>query len=617
MTILIANIGKSDLAVKPKKINCYLPIGFDRKEPNESLQGLSPTEKKLWESRERYIAKLLCKELGVTVLEREQRNGISYEFNFRELTKKILDAYLTDPSEWENRLRPGRIGGVLLEAKNKYKVKDVYVFVTDQNPPQPGDSIYLFEILDRWTKRKNWDLTLHRILLDPTKRANDQDLMLDEYYRFFRKLSVSEEILVSIKGGTPQMTTAIKVQTFSASVRQHLFLDPLLDIKKLLDGEYSSCQPASYWQYRRSQKYQTVQLLLNRWDFDGASQVLQDWQKTVEHLIGVGVVGTNTSEKSENANISQHKAVIESANAALKMAVGYLNLDRTYAETQASSVGGLADLMKSYNHQMNLYTQCCLFWQVDRIADFLTRMGSFYEETLHELIRSLGREQYFDRQRYPDDWYLDTKKLLSQNHSLAQEFYRLEGLLNFSALASQIDYQNCLENGIWQTPIKASKKKPGFLFKLPGRLTKRNFVAALVYHNNAPGNEKFLACQEMIKNMQALDYWCAKRNQLIHGAKGVSKLRMQEALKEDRQLVKNKQMKNEDIKNTVPHACDANQILTQMARIAGSTLTLMGTTQPPSAMYPDTADYLDPNQEPYYLYSDIRQWVIDTLDSDV
>lgn len=594
--ILIANIGKSDLAVKPKKINCFLPIGFDRHEPNENLAGLSPTEKKLWEKRDRYIAKLFCKELGVDVSEKKYGNNINYEFNFCELTGKILEAYKTNRAEWEKRLCPGRIGGVLLEAKKKYGVKDVYIFVTNQDPRQPGDSIHLFEILELWVKQENWGLNLHPIYLDAKKRANDQDLMLDEYYKFFRTLPPDAEILVSIKGGTNQMTTALKVQTFAASVRQHLFLDPILVIKTLLSGNYSSCKPASYWQYRCSHKYQTVQLLLKRWDFDGASQVLLDWQETVDHLMDSGVV---------EGDISKHEQAISRANAALKMAVGYLNLDQTYAQSQAtSSLGKLADLTTSYNHLLNLYTQCCLFWQVDRMADFLTRMGSFYEETLHELIRALGGIQYFDRQNYPDNWCLKTGYLLINNTNLAREFYQLESQLDYSKLCDGIRRNNCLTNGEWVRGFGG--------FKLPGRLTKRNFVEALFRADNRNTN----IGQTTLAAMQALDYWFAKRNQLIHGAKGVSKLRMQEALEKDKQLAQAGKMDNDDIKNTIPRACDANQILTQMLHITRSTLTLMGSTLPASATNSNSADdYLHPDKEPYYIYSDIRQWVIETLNS--
>jgi hypothetical protein len=605
MTILIANIGKSDLAVKPQGTNYYLPIGFDRDEPNEDITGLDTYEKDLWENRGRYVAELICTELDVKYQQKQRGNNIIYDFDVLELTGKIWDAYKPNPTNWEDRICLGRIGGVLWEAKQKYGVNDVYIFVTNQLPPQSGDSIHLFEILNKWIKRKNWGLTLHPVYLASDKKANDQDLMLDEYYKFFRTLPVSEEILVSIKGGTPQMLTALKVQTFAATVRQHLFLEPQLVIKKLLTGEYSSCKAASYWQYRRSQKYQTVQLLLNRWDFNGASEVLSDWQDTVDHLIKVGVVAKEISQESEEADISQHKTVINSANNALKMAVGYLNLDQAYAENQAvPSLGNLADLKKSYNHLLNLYTQCCLFDKLDRMADFLTRMGSFYEETLHELIRHLGIK-YFDRNTYPDDWLLKTGFLLQDNNNLAQAFYQLECQLDYSKLCDKIQRNNCLASGVWVRSAGG--------FKLPGRLTKRNFVEALLQldnHNQTLG-------QTILTAMKTLDYWFAKRNQLIHGAKGVSKLRMQEALEEDKRLKKAGQMDNNDISNTVDDACDANQILTQMANIARSTLTLMGTTQPPSVTESNPADYLHPEKEPYYIYSDIRKWVIDTLNQDV
>ncbi len=88
MTILIANIGTSDLSIKID--DYYIPVGFDRSESNIDYRGLDQDEKAMWEKelRDSYIAGVLCPELNVKV-----EKG---RFSFRELTLKILEAYEQD-----------------------------------------------------------------------------------------------------------------------------------------------------------------------------------------------------------------------------------------------------------------------------------------------------------------------------------------------------------------------------------------------------------------------------------------------------------------------------------------------------------------------------------------
>ncbi|NER05868.1 MAG: hypothetical protein F6K17_26395, partial [Okeania sp. SIO3C4] len=65
--ILIANIGTSDLAVKKiEDINRYIPIGFDRNEPNIDYSDLTEEEKSNWEQelKPSFIRNFLCLELG-------------------------------------------------------------------------------------------------------------------------------------------------------------------------------------------------------------------------------------------------------------------------------------------------------------------------------------------------------------------------------------------------------------------------------------------------------------------------------------------------------------------------------------------------------------------------
>jgi hypothetical protein len=54
-----------------------------------------------------------------------------------------------------------------------------------------------------------------------------------------------------------------------------------------------------------------------------------------------------------------------------------------------------------------------------------------------------------------------------------------------------------------------------------------------------------------------------------------------------------------------------------MATIAQCTLELMGISQL-SSITAEKRNYLqDPDKEPYYLYSEIRDWVIDRLNQDL
>lgn len=240
MTILIANIGTSDLAVKID--DYYLPIGFDRSEPNHdvALAELSENEKEKWNNRQKLIATNLCEELKVNY------HPQNYRFSFRELTAKIFDAYQQSPETWHQRLSPGRIWGVIKTALDN-NVTKIYIFVTNQpveltnplnqivkNPGYDTDSIHLFKILQSWIKN---EIVKQVPLIDytiPEKiPAIDQDGLLGEYYKFFNQFKEDEKILVSVKGGTPQMQTALRVQAMSSDILTQIYLEPDLSIKNI------------------------------------------------------------------------------------------------------------------------------------------------------------------------------------------------------------------------------------------------------------------------------------------------------------------------------------------------------------------------------------------------
>jgi len=564
MTILIANIGTSDLAVKLTDFDYYVPIKFDRNEPGVVLEGLEDEEIYLWENRERFVAELLCRdEFGIPFKEKKRGEDTVFEFSFRELTEKLLHAYRNNPETWEPRLCPGRIAGVLQSAMETYDVKDARIFVTDQQPPQPGDSVFLFEILKLWVERQGWDLILHSQVLDPAKPANDLDQMLEEYYKFFRQIPMQDDILVSIKGGTPQMQTAIKVQTISTGL-QHLFLDPQLSVKAILAGDFSACQPSSYWQYRRSQKYQIVELLLQRWDFDGARQVLKDWKKTLDDLRDRGL--------PEQPQLSANQKIIDRAIGALDMAVCYLNFDEAGAKTAFEKLRKpkeLKQIVNGYDKLLNLYTTCRIFWNLEQIANFLPRLGSFCEETLHQIFLQLNGERYFDRRNHPHDWWLKKSQVEGELFALFSDRERKTN--------AKFERHN-----FHQEPT----------YRFPGRLSKRNFAEALILYQK--GNCS--SSQTLLDSLTKLDYWVDKRNQIIHSANGVSKKTMQEVLAGDRKLKDQKAL----------DACEPAAIVAEMTEMSRETYTLFGKSSSGLLKFVG-------QDTPHYIYDEIAGWVVEQL----
>lgn len=635
MTILVANIGTSDLSIKldqplkhldlrladgdsltptELKQDYFLPIGFDRNEPNVDNTDLTPAESLLWSQRNNVIYRHLYPSWKV--------------HTFREFTESLLKKYQNNPDEWHPRIQPGRIWGVVQEAIAR-SVKDVYIFVTDQpeyvdgqkNKGYDSDTVHLFKLLKQWFGREfNHQLTFHCLKIPQEITPVNQDGLFGEYYNFFKQCNPNETILLSVKGGTPQMQTALRVQAISSEVTNQIYLEPQLSVKKILAGEASECDTVSYWRYQQVQKYQAVKQLLNRWDFDGARAILSGWLETLVRF-----------EAEDIAGVGESADRIKDATRALEGGVGYFNLDNDYAQGKIAQLASLNVLSDNYPHRpeeenkqfsklLNLYTQCCLLWQTDRLAEFLTRMGSFYEETLHELIYAFNGDQYFDRPREQGDWFLQTASLLDHNQKLAQRFYELERASQ-NWLASNLERNRLIDNGQWVTPIQKWNKKTRShddRFKLPGRPTKLNFVYALIQVEGKTEDKSDL--QSMVEAMKSLDYWCVKRNKLIHGARGISKERMLEVLEDDRQPQQG--WTDRDIENSVEMASVPDEsdnegmtILAAMKAIAKSTQILMKVELPPSVFYsPD--GYFESFSEPHYLYSDIREWVKRMLDED-
>lgn len=362
------------------------------------------------------------------------------------------------------------------------------------------------------------------------------------------------------------------------------------------------------------QKYQVTKKLLQRWDFDGTREILDQWNNNLTDLSQWHL------ENSEE--LEQSQKTIDEIVKVSGMAVALFNLDTQAAQNLL--INDFQPFMESYlNNPLerlrNLYAQCCIFKKIDKFADLLMRMGLFYEEIVHELIRRFdgnNGENYFNRQKYPDNWYLKTEKII-ENSVLAQRFYDLEDGMPKSSLIKAINKKLKKENKPitkkWTTPLSNE-------FKLPGRLTKRNFIEALVY---ATGDaEKISQCNLMVDAMKKLDYWAIKRNQIVHGAKGISLQRAAEVRQEDIELARqasedDRIVINQDIQTTVNLSCPPEQINKEMKTIVENAFKLVGEPWLLSIISRSLSEE-DLTEESFcYIYSDIRHWIIQRLQKDI
>lgn len=464
MTVIIANIGTSDLTIKID--DYYYPVRFGS-EPNIDYSDLTDNEKSAWQQREAFIKDFICDELKVPLDSNEN-------FSFREFTSKLLEAYSHEPKTWHQRIRPGRILGVIQASQEpKFQANTAYIFVTDQletvKQGYPSDSIYLFDILSKWFELEFYKLKLKKVVIPQTISAIDQDGLLDYYYKFFlNEINNNESVLISIKGGTPQMQTALKIQAIASAIPKQIFIEPKFSIHKILHGEPSECQLTSYWQYMRNQKYQTVNLLLkNRWDFDGAKEILKDWDKIIKFLI--------EQEVSDGANLVYNDIKLIKMIEVLEIGTSFLNLDYQSAnkllksDSQLRSYLKVDDIFVSYSdgRLLNLYTQCRIYWKIDQVDNLLTKMSSFYEQILYRLFY-----------------------LFKGNERIKEKFAQIEG-----------------------------------------RYNKRDLIETLLVDHNKQNQ-----WTHILNLLKQLDFWCMQRNNLIHSAEGLSKSRMQEFLKEQRRL---------------------------------------------------------------------------------
>jgi hypothetical protein len=543
MTILIANIGTSDLAVKIDEYeDYYIPVAFAKNQPNLDESNLNETEKFIWENRDQLICEYVCQPLGVNYNRQERGESVIYTYQFREVTKQLFNNY----EQWKDKIIPCRILGVITQAVQKFNVKEAYIFVTDQTPEQHQDSIYLFGILQKWLTDNNIDLILHNRTIPKDIPAIALDSLLNYYYDIFHNLSLSygieEELLISIKGGTGQMQTALQHQAIASSMQRQIFIDPQLSVKNILSGNPSECILTSYWQYMRSQKYNLVKQLLERWDFDGSIKIIKDWNTTLSFLIDKDVL---TKDK-----IKQNRRILQNVQDVLSSGLSMFNLDLKNAQNIIDNSNLTAEQKANfdsfinqdkYDILLNLYAQCFIYLKKGEIANFLARMGSFYEGVSHRIHKNIGGGgyKYFEKNKI----YQRERKRDSVNQLIE---YRASN--NFQLIKEKEEWK------VNKIQLQDNRKPQGILGLL-----------------------------------KSLDYWCIRRNDLIHGGEGISQQRITEFnQKRDKK------------------ACAFEEILFVMKTILNSSLT--GLRKEYKQNFVDN--------DSYYIYSDIRKWVIDSLMND-
>ncbi len=585
MAILIANLGTSDISVRPQGKDFYLPVQFDRNEPNLVLPEPGSTEAELWPQRESLVCDLLCAELGVAVTRPPQGKP---SFRFRDFTEKLWQAYQQDPVAWADRIRPGRIFGVMQSAQERFGLTKAYLFVSDQEPPHPQDTVYIFDLLQAWLRAKMPALSVKKVTIPPEIALNKDDPLLEFYAGFFNRLSRELRsqtsptppresgqnlVLVSIKGGTGQMQTALRTQAIASAIQHQAILEPQMAVSHVLQGEPSPCRAGAYWQYAKSQRFQTVRLLLNeRWDFDGAATILNDWQKFLSWLVENNFAEVTASAAHLRAVVAMLRTAQNAWNLAQKDAYR-LATNPNYAQAGADS--HLADLVseEGYDSLLNLYTQCRILWKHGQTANFLVRMSSFYEEAQLRILKVLEGEQVLEGDL--EDWMLN---------------------------ANQV---KAIRNGkLWQT-LKANVRARPYherftnhpfhhnpRFQIQGRDNKSALLETLL--TLKPDRQQ--SGHNLLQELAKLDFWASSRNKIIHNADGLAATRLDPYLNRARQQQH----------PLASRACQAGDILSVMASICASDLNLV---------CPDyRKKYLAGVGKGYfYIYGEARQWVLDQL----
>lgn len=487
MSILVANIGTSDIAVKAG--DYFLPIAFNRREPNLEKPAPETLEAGVWETRDEKLS-IFFRDLQV-----DEGN------TFRQKTQALLDTVTHEKTLtlWLPKISIGRIQGVIQSALRGLQEKDtleVYLVSTNQteigSDGHENDTVYAGHLIEQYLRYKEpalfvGDYPKVRLMQETISfDARDEDRLYDFYSKLFERIDPERIVYVSVKGGTPQMQQALRAHALAPHTKAQVFVSPKLSVQNILSGKPSDCQRVSYWRYQKNQKHKVVQLLLNRWDFDGADILLSDWLVTLEAL-----------DVDDTDLLRTYKANVKKVIQGLRMAVAHLNLDFEETERLQANSQQLQSFLKQFGKPetpKNLYIQCKIYAKLNQISHFLSRLGTFYEATQNCLVEALGGMRYIDLN---ESWKWNV---------LADALREAEPALWL------------LFKGNYGNPHRKE-------WSVSKRNEKRKYIKGLIkyrYGNSAGDSAPSLSL------WRKLDFWYRIRNKVMHGAKGVSENRLAE-----------------------------------------------------------------------------------------
>lgn len=603
MTVLILNLGTADLSIdyQYQGRKYFLPVGFisnvnfNTKFTGEDTEVL----KYLWKNKFDIVTQEIFPPQSTNDFATEKNiendkksNKINLDFicnlirgkkenksevkttknknlqrnTFREITKIIRDKSHDNWHDWCNRIRFSRQAGVVKDAISEFNIDTIYCFVSNQNPPHEKDTIHLLDIFKQWIENEienGKNIEIKSEYLTSQAEVMFQDDTLNFYHKFFKikQELKSKVVLISTLGGTPQMQTALKMQSILADIPKLLFLEPEGSAQQILTGQTPSSKKKHYWRFMQNLKYSNaIMLLEKRWDFDGAKLILNNWQETLNFL----------EQHTDEQELQQDRDKLKQVISKLDIAIACLNFDRHVIQND-----------KVCDPFLNLYSQCRMYWEMNQIANFLSRLGSFYEAVLCKLIKELGGEKYFENSNENGKWNLD-----------AENFRQSDNLLQLF---------NQEENN------RRNDKKLGYIdnqcgsYRLFSRYNKRNFVSALIDDKN--NNQQKRYWKKAFKALRKIDYWVDKRNELIHSSRGMSLDTMQLSQQEDCQIWNQETATRFDPNPN--SACQANAILEEITKVSLNVFKIL------SVKPHDCIGY--ENNSNYYIYSRLTEEITDLL----
>ena len=557
MTILVANIGTSDIAVKVG--DYFLPIGFDRSEPNLVEPDVETVEGAFWHNRRTHLSQFF-----------EQQLNLHPKARFRDVTKALLSAYQQDPDTWHRRIVVGRIRGVIHSVLNSHTPVKAHLVLTDQPETEkcghPTDTVHAFELIKAWLQREEpslfedsgQKLSLVKRTIDFS--AVDEDRLHGYFYELFQGFEPDETIYLSVKGGTHQMQQALKMQALASNTKAQIFVSPKPVVADILAGKPSDCYRVSYWRYQQNQKHQAAALLLNRWDFDGAAVLLADWLATLQSL-----------EIDAEDDLPRYKVRLSQVIKGLKMSVARMNLDTEAAKELARSSEQLTQFSHRFNALENLYAQCRIHFEQEQVSNFLFFLGAFYEATQIAMIKALGGWQYVKRKKNGSEVSIEAIRA----HAAQRK--------GTASLVAAI-----------QKYLPKDQQSLGKKLSLGNRYKRQTYIAGL--HSFRYGDTADDAVPA-IDGWHRLSFWYDVRNKLVHGAEGINKNRLFEVYTTE---VDERERQEIEINKQKSPPCSPDDILPTMQTILRE---IKRAEEKP----------VDNAQNEFALYGCIREWAISSL----